>query len=403
MRWVPGGVTAASGFLASGVSAGIKRGRTLDLALVMSATPARAAATFTTNVVKAAPVLISQARIRRGTARAVLLNSGCANCLTGARGVQDARRLSRRVARELRLTEPQVLIASTGLIGSRLPVGKIELAIPALVHRLAKANHRQAARAILTTDTVPKETAVAERIAGTTIHLGGMAKGVGMIAPHMATMLCVLTTDAALEASWAASLLRASVERSFNRVTVDGDMSTNDSVFLLANGRAGLRIRRGTPQARQFHAMLDAVTQRLAGLLAKDGEGASTVVRIEVSGARSAPEAQRCARRIASSLLVKTMLAGGDPNMGRVAAAARASGARFDPSRLEIGIRGVGAVVRNGGMVAFDVARARRGLQSSAASCPVITVDLHAGNASAWMTTCDLTEEYVRINAHYST
>lgn len=403
MKWIPGGVTAARGFLASGASGGIKRGRKLDLALVVSDARATTAATFTTNAVTAAPVQISRRRVRRGEARAVLLNSGCANCLTGAAGMRDALRVSRRLAAALRIPREQVLLASTGLIGSRLPVGKIEQALPLLAHRLAKAHHRQAARAILTTDTVPKEAAAAGAIRGRTVHLGGMAKGVGMMAPHMATMLCVLTTDAAFDAAFAAAALREAVEASFNRVTVDGDMSTNDSVFLLANGRSGVTIARGTDEARRFRAMLAGVTQRLAMLLVKDGEGATSVARIEVEGARTAAEARACARRIASSLLVKTMLAGRDPNVGRIAAAAGASGARFDPGRLTVSIDGLGTVVRRGALTAFDAYGARRWLQAHAAACPVIRVGLHAGRAAAWMTTCDLTEEYVRINAHYST
>ena len=403
MKWMPGGVTTAQGFIASGVSSGIKRRRKLDLALVVSEAPATAAATFTTNVVKAAPVLISRRRVRQGVAQAVLLNSGCANCLTGEPGIREALQLGRQVAHELGMAQEHVLLASTGLIGSRLPVSKITRAIPALVRRLARANHRQAARAILTTDTVPKEVAVRESIDGRPVHLGGMAKGVGMMAPYMATMLSVLTTDAVIEATFAAELLREAVEISFNRVTVDGDMSTNDSVFLLANGRSGAAVRRGTAQARRFRAMLAGVTQRLAMLLVKDGEGATSVARIEVHGARTDREAQGCARRIASSLLVKTMLAGRDPNVGRIAAAVGASGARFDPSKLKISVEGLGTVVRRGALAPFDAVRARRWLKAHASACPLVTIDLHAGRASAWMTTCDLTEEYVRINAHYST
>jgi glutamate N-acetyltransferase/amino-acid N-acetyltransferase len=250
MKWMPGGVTAARGFLAAGVSAGIKRGRKLDLALVVSEAPAMAAATFTTNTVKAAPILISQQRIRAGKAMAVLLNSGCANCLTGQAGMHDALTLSRLTARELGIAEEQLQLASTGLIGSRLPVGKIERALPSLIRGLSRAHHRQAARAILTTDTVPKEAAVAESIAGATVHLGGMAKGVGMMAPRMATMLCVLSTDAAVDHRLLAEWLREAVDASFNRITVDGDMSTNDSVFLLSNGRVKA-IKRSSFSARQ--------------------------------------------------------------------------------------------------------------------------------------------------------
>lgn len=403
MKWMPGGVTAAHGFVASGVSAGIKRGRKLDLALVASETPAAAAATFTTNIVKAAPVLISQQRIRRGKASAVLINSGCANCLTGQAGFTDALTLSRQTAQALRVDERDVLLASTGLIGSRLPVRKITRAIPTLIRGLSRAHHRQAARAMLTTDTVPKEAALAASIGGAMIHIGGMAKGVGMIAPHMATMLCVLTTDAAIDSRLLSKWLREAVRTSFNRITVDGDMSTNDSVLILANGRSGVSIRRGGAAARQFQELLGRVTQRLAYLLVRDGEGATSVLEIRVRGARTAEEAQRCARQAASSLLVKTMLAGRDPNVGRLAAAVGASGVVFDPSRLAIHLEGFGTVVAHGALKSFDAKAARRWLQSQSGAPPVITIDLHTGRASSSILTCDLTEEYVRINAHYST
>lgn len=402
-RWVAGGVTAARGYLAAGVSAGIKRGRKLDLALVVTETPATAVGVFTTNRVRAAPVELSEGRLRSGAGRAVLLNSGCANCLTGPGGLRDAAQLCRWVARELKVAEGYVVMASTGLIGPRLPVAKIRRAIPLLVRSLDRNRHRQAARAMLTTDTVPKEVAVAGRIAGRMCHLGGMAKGAGMIAPRMATMLSVLTTDVAIDQQLLAGLLRGAVESSFNRISVDGEMSTNDSVFMLANGRSGVTVRSGTPEAEELERLLWLVTQRLARLLVQDGEGATTVASIEVQGARSAGEARACARQVASSLLVKTMLAGRDPNVGRIAAAVGASGARFDPGKLEIRIEGLGAVVTRGTLQPFDAAAARKRLQSGPAALPGIQIRLHAGSAQDSMLTCDLTEEYVRINARYAT
>ena len=403
MKWIRGGVTAAHGFTASGVSAGVKRGRKLDLALVVSDTPATAAGLFTTNTVQAAPVQLSRARLRGGTARAVLVNSGNANCLTGSRGFRDAALLGRDLAHALGCDERQVLLASTGIIGRRLPVQKMRRAIPTLVGQLDRQAHAQAARAILTTDTSMKEVAVSGRIGGRACRLGGMAKGAGMIAPHMATMLCVLTTDVAIDRALLREMLRNAVRASFHHISIDGEMSTNDSVLLLANGRSGVEIRRNSPGAGQFGSMLHGATQRLAHLLVKDGEGATCMAYIGVSGARTAADADACARRVASSPLVKTMLAGADPNMGRVAAAVGASGARFDPKKLEIRIGGLGVVVRGGTVRSFDAARARKWLRPRPPAYPAMYINLHAGRARSWMLTSDLTEEYVRINARYST
>ncbi len=402
-RWVAGGVTAAQGFRASGVSAGIKRGRKLDLALVVADEPTVAAGVLTTNRVQAAPVMITRMRLRRGKAQAVLLNSGCANCLTGAAGHHDAMRLGQETAKALKVNEQHVLLASTGLIGSRLPVLKMQRAIPTLVRRLSRTGHRQAAQAILTTDTRVKEVAVADRLGGRLVYLGGMAKGSGMVAPHMATMLCVLTTDVAIEQRLLVQLLRRAVDASFHRITVDDQTSTNDMVVILASGRSGVRVKSGSPEARQFGLLLYLVAQRLAHLLIADGEGATRGVYIGVTGARTPSEAEACARAVAGSLLVKTMLVSGDPNMGRVAAAVGASGARFDPQQLEIRLSGVGAVVRHGAIATFDRALATRQLRADGPAWPAIDINLHAGRAQAWRLTCDLTEEYVRINAHYST
>ncbi len=399
MTWVAGGVTAAKGFLASGVSAGIKRNRKPDLALVVSETDAVCAGTFTTNRVKAAPVLLSQRRLARGTAKAVLLNSGCANCLTGEAGLKDATRLSNDVARLLGVADREVLVASTGIIGRRLPVPRMQRVVPTLVHRLSRSGHRQAALAILTTDRHAKEAAVRHRMAGRVCHLGGMAKGAGMIAPSMATMLCVLTTDVVIEQGLLEELLQAAVETSFNRISVDGDMSTNDTVFILANGRSGVRVRRNTPSARQFAQMLHHVTQRLAHRLIKDGEGATRIAKIDVTNARTDQEALACARQVALSSLVRTMLASGDPNVGRIAAAAGASGARFRPEALEIRISGSPVVVK-GTATRLGKVLARRLFEPRELH---IQIQLHGGSGHAQMLTCDLTEAYVRLNAHYTT
>ena len=397
MRWIPGGVTAAVGFRASGVSAGLKRSRKPDMALVVSEVPAVCAGTFTTNRVKAAPVLLSRARLQGGLASAAFLNSGCANCLTGERGLQDAVELSREVARALGVAPQRILIGSTGMIGRWLPVPRMRRVVPELVRRLSRSGHHRAALAIQTTDRKVKEAAVAERIGGRVCHLGGMAKGAGMIAPSMATMLGVLTTDVAIGQPLLRAMLREAVGSSFNRISVDGDMSTNDTVFILANGRSGVRIRRGTQAATQFARLLNDVTKRLASLIVEDGEGATRVATIEVAHARTDAEALRCARQIASSSLVRTMLAGGDPNVGRIAAAAGASGAWFRPDELDIRIGGQ-TMVRCGVAKAIGKALARRLV---AGRDVLIQVDLRAGSGRARMVTCDLTEAYVRLNASY--
>ncbi len=399
MKWVSGGVTAAKHFKAAGLNCGIKKSRKPDLSLVLSSLPASAAAVFTKNTVQAAPVLISKQRLRKGKARAVLINSGCANCLTGKAGLRDAVEISRVASKACGIPDFQLLLGSTGIIGRRIPADKVKRAVPRLVGKLSVSNHEAAAQAILTTDLRIKEAAVEVAIGGRAVRIGGMAKGAGMIAPSMATMLCVVTTDAAISGSLLRKLLRKAVDTSFNRISVDGDRSTNDTVFALANGASGASIAAGSREALVFAAMLEAVCKKLAFLLVQDGEGAMKLMEIKVVGARNLREADSCARQVAFSPLVKTMLAGSDPNVGRIAAAAGASSAWFDPDRLEIHVSGIKAVT-GGAALSLSKATLRRLL-----SRPVVPVkvDLHAGKASASMWTCDLTAEYVRINAGYAT
>ncbi|MDP3702777.1 MAG: bifunctional glutamate N-acetyltransferase/amino-acid acetyltransferase ArgJ [Candidatus Omnitrophota bacterium] len=398
MKWVGGGVTAARGFLASGISAGIKPSRRPDLALVVSQGPASCAGVVTANRVKAAPVQMCLPRLARGYARAVVINSGCANCLTGNAGLNDARRVGHAVAKALKVADRDLLLASTGLIGTRLPVERIQRAIPRLVSSMRRSNHREAAWAILTTDRRPKEAAVKVSVGGRTFHVGGMAKGAGMIAPSMATMLGVITTDVAAPPRLLRGVLREAVEGTFNRISIDGDMSTNDTVLLLANGRSGVRLRAGST-LRVFAGALLAVADRLSRLIVADGEGASRVMDVRVMGARTAREAHLCARQVATSPLVKTMLSGGDANVGRIAAAVGASTARFDPSQLEIHIQRQ-RVVAGGQAVTISEAAVRTLLRRPEV---LVRIDLHAGRAQDRMTTCDLTADYVRINAGYAT
>lgn len=399
MRFVSGGVTAARGFKASGLNCGIKKSRKPDLSLVAADQTSSAAAVFTLNRIKAAPVIITQARVKKGVARAVVINSGCANCLTGQAGLRDALAVSRALAQGLAIAQTQVLIGSTGIIGQRLPVQKIKRAMPRLVKRLSRLNHEAAAQAILTTDLHMKEAAVEAKIGGRRVRLGGMAKGAGMIAPSMATMLCVITTDAAISPQLLGRLLRKAVELSFNRISVDGDMSTNDTVFALASGSAKAAIQPGTAAETQFAKMLFAVCGRLARLIVHDGEGATKLMDVRVTGAKTEAQAVFCARQVAFSPLVKTMLAGSDPNVGRIAAACGASSAVFDPDKLEILVSGVKAVAQGR---ALDLPKAVLRKLLTRREVPVV-INLHAGKAQACVTTCDMTQEYIRINAGYAT
>ena len=391
-------MTVAKGFTAAGVHSGIKRSRKPDLALVLADRPSSVGAVFTINRVQAAPVVISKQRVRSGMVRAVLLNSGCANCLTGRQGMQDALAVSRATAKALGLSEPQVLLASTGIIGRRLPVPRLVRALPHLVASLSPAHHRHAAQAILTTDLQPKEAAVELRLGGHRIRIGGMAKGSGMIAPSMATMLCVITTDAQIAPALLTRLLRQAAERTFNRISVDADMSTNDCVFVLANGASGVLVT-GAAATQAFGAALEAVCDRLARMIVEDGEGVARTMALEVRGGRTDQDAQLAARQVAFSPLVKTMLAGADPNPGRLAAAVGASPAVFDPDRLEIRISGV-TVVSRGAALKMSKAVTRTLLARPHVD---VMIDLHAGRGRGWMVTGDLTVEYIRINAGYAT
>lgn len=399
MRWISGGVTAPKRFSASGLNSGIKKSRKPDLSLVVSEKEASAAGVFTVNRVQAAPVLITKQRVQAGHARAVLINSGCANCLTGERGIKDALAVSSAVSKTSRIPDAKLLIGSTGIIGRRLPVEKIVRAVPRLVSRLSVKNHEVAAQAILTTDLHVKEAALEAAIGGRAVRIGGMAKGAGMIAPSMATMLCVITTDAAIAPALLTKLLKQAVGSSFNCISVDGDMSTNDTVFALANGASGVSIQAGSQSARVFAKMLQAVCERLARQIVQDGEGATKWMEVQVTGARNQKEAYICARQVAFSPLVKTMLAGSDPNVGRIAGAVGASGAWFDPNDLEIHVSGVKTVSRG---TALDLPKSTLRRLLDRQEVPVV-VNLHAGKGKARMLTCDLTAEYVRINAGYAT
>ena len=401
-----GGVTAAQGFWAASAAAGIKAmppGASRapdDLALVVSHPPAVAAGVFTANRVHAAPVAWSRAVVRaRRPVRAVLVNSGNANACTGAKGAAAVERSTASLGAALGCAPRQVLVASTGVIGVTLPIERLVGALGRLVPRLATGPRTAAAaaRAIMTTDTRPKQHAVRVRAGARSYVVGGMAKGAGMIHPQMATLLGIITTDAPLAPAQAQRLLAAAVDRSFNALTVDGDTSTNDTILLLANGAGGGRIAPGSRAETRIARALDEVTWTLAQAVAADGEGATKLLLVRVSGARDEADARRIARTVASSMLVKAAVHGGDPNWGRVLAAAGRSGVAFDSDKLELRIGGH-RVVRAGASHPRGEAGAARHLRGRR-----VEMELTIGNGSATATAlgCDLTAGYVAINAHY--
>jgi len=395
------GLSAVAGLRAAGVACGLKKTGRPDLALVVSDAPAAVAATFTVNRVQAAPVQVSKRHLRGGRFSAVVLNSGNANACTGRQGLADAEATAQEVARLLGRPVGEVFVASTGVIGRRLEMAAIRKGIAAAVPRLSAAGGHAAARAIMTTDTIAKEAAVSFPMGTRRVTVGGMAKGSGMIAPQMATMLAVIAPDAAGAARTLQRLLRAAVAQSFNCITVDGDTSTNDMVLCFATGAAGApRLTRGTAPFRRFEQALGDVCLRLAKLIAWDGEGATKLAEIRIQGARTAREARLAATAVATSPLVKTTLFGEDANWGRIMAALGRSGAAFDPERVDILVDDVSIVRRSQGLGPEAETAANRRLTRREFS---ITARLNAGRATARLWTTDLSEAYVRINAGYRT
>jgi len=389
------------GFEFSAVACGLKKSGP-DLGLIASETPTAVACVFTTNLVKAAPVLISQAHLRRsaGKMRAIIVNSGNANCATGAPGLAASRSTAARVARTFHCKPEQILVCSTGVIGLPLRVEHILRAVPDLAANRSTRpeSFAQFTRAIMTTDTRPKFAAANCRIGGKRVRLLGCAKGAGMIHPRMATMLAFVVTDAAASPNVLRRALRDAVGGTFNAITVDGDTSTNDTLALLANGASGARaIRSDNAEYRKFLGALESVCRSLALQIVADGEGAHRVVEVEVRGAPSERAADEVARTIANSPLVKTALAGGDPNWGRILAAAGRSGVRFNPDRVEVRMAGI-LMCRNGRAHFFDERAAHRKLLAT--HVPIV-VNLRAGSGAACIWTCDFTGDYVRINASY--
>jgi glutamate N-acetyltransferase / amino-acid N-acetyltransferase len=390
-------VTAPKGFRAAATAAGIKN-EGLDLALIVADWGCSAAAVFTTNRAQAAPVVVSREHLAAGQARAVVINSGCANAGTGEQGLRDARETAALVAREIGCRPGEVVVASTGVIGVALPMDKVRAGIAHVVPSLSREGGAAAARAILTTDTRPKEIVVEFPLDGHRATVGAMAKGSGMIAPNMATMLAFFTTDAALDPRLLHRALREAVGVSLNRITVDGDTSTNDMAVVLASGAVPAKAI--MEEGREYDAFRSALTEAaraIAGMIVRDGEGATRVAEVRVEGARLESEADRIARTVAESPLVKTALNGGDPNWGRVLAAVGRAGVELDMGQVDLFLGDVW-VAEGGRARDYDEARARQAL----AEDPIrIRVRLKEGRASGWMWTCDLSHGYVDINAHY--
>ncbi len=396
--YVEGGVLAPRGFLGAAVSAGIKRSGKRDLALIVAEERCPAAAVFTRNAMAAAPVIVSRENVSDGHARAVVVNAGNANACTGEQGIADAREMAAAVAAALGCDAADVLVASTGVIGVPLPMDLVTGGIAEAAEGLDVVTGDAIAEAIMTTDTFPKQLAVRLEVDGRTYTVGGVAKGSGMIRPDMATMLAFLTTDAPLGAAACDVALRASVARTFNRVTVDSDTSTNDMCALMASGAAGgAPIPPGDPRFEPLAAAIEHVCGELAKMIARDGEGATKLVTVTVTGARDEADAERAAFAIAESPLVKTAIFGGDANWGRVAMAIGKSGATLDPARVRIVFAGV-LTCENGTAVPFSEEEAARALAEPEVE---IVADLGVGTASATVWTCDLTYEYVRINGEY--
>lgn len=401
MKEIEGTITSVKNFKASSTACGIKKTNKKDLVLIYSATPTVAAGVFTTNKVFSPSVRLCRENLLYPITRAIVINSGNANACVGHQGYLDANKITQIVAKELNISQQEVLIASTGIIGKLLPMNKISEGIPNLVNKLDFNGGKDAAQGILTTDTFPKSVAVEIIINGAKVRLAGIAKGAGMIHPDMATMLSFLTTDALIEKKTLQGFLTESSNKSFNMITVDGDTSTNDTVLILANGSAKNKlITEDSPSSKVFLDALNFVTSQLARLIIKDGEGASKLIEVNIKGAKLYHEARSIAFAIAQSNLVKTAFFGEDANWGRIIAAAGTAGILFDHNKLDL-FYDQEQVIKNGlycgannEMKIADVLKKRE---------IILTLNMNSGTAEAQVLTTDLSLDYVRINANYST
>jgi glutamate N-acetyltransferase / amino-acid N-acetyltransferase len=404
---ISGGITAPKGFTAAGIYCGIRKVKK-DIALIKSDVPANVAAVFTLNKVVAAPLVVDKLLLAQSgnRCRAIIVNSGNANAVTGERGMDDAWTMIRTTAKSLGISENEVLVSSTGVIGQYMPMENIVTGIAQLPTLLSANGSMDAAEAIMTTDTYPKEIAVEFTLAQagsaapreSIVKIGGIAKGSGMIAPNMATMLAFLTTDANIAQTLLQKTFARLIDRSFNRISVDGDMSTNDMAVLLANGQSSAPvIIEGTKEFTLFEQALEHILVRLAKMIARDGEGATKLVEINVSGARTEVEALQAARSVANSNLVKTAIHGADANWGRILAAVGYSGIEFDPANVQLFFNELPVLDRNYGIV-MDEVKAKEAFSNENLT---ITIHLNQGSESACFWTCDLSKEYVHINASY--
>lgn len=394
-----GTVTTPLGFFASGIHSGIKQKKKYDTSLIFSSTPAVAAGTFTTNRAKAWPVIYSMKAIQGLRHHAILASSGNANCFNGPEGKHAVLQAVQALAEYLKIRPEEILIAQTGLIGAPFPINRFKRALPKLVKRLSPDGGRKAAKGILTTDLRPKEVALSFHLGRKRVTIGAIAKGAGMVHPHMATMLCFITTDIKITKRLLRRALRHAVDDTFNQIAIDNDQSTNDTVLILANGEAGNpTITRIDRRYRMFRVALEEVCRYLARELVRDGEGVTKVCTLHVSGAKRPTDAERVARQIGTSMLFKTMLAGADPNWGRLVAAIGSSGVDFDARRLDIAFDGV-SVLSHGKLRVSNLPRARRVLAKREFD---LNIHLGKGYGRAQFITSDLTSKYVLINSSYS-
>jgi len=405
MKQVRGGVTAAKGFLASGMHVGIRKNKEKkDLALVWSERMCAAAAVYTTNKVKGQPLIVTREHLSDGKAQAIIVNSGNANTCTGEAGIAAAKRMAALVAERLPVKPEDVVVASTGVIGQLLDVSVIEAGMDSLVAGLSKAGYLDAREAIMTTDTVKKELAVQFELKGKTVTIGAMAKGSGMIHPNMATMLSFITTDCAIDQGLLQKALSASVRRSYNRVSVDGDTSTNDMVVILANGMAeNPIITSADDDYQEFYEALDWLNIQMARAIARDGEGATKLIECVVEGASDEEKAEQLAKGVICSSLVKTAFFGADANWGRILCALGYTRNDFDPGKVDVSFEsasGYISVCKNGAPLPFNEEKAKKILSYQEVT---VYVDLHEGDAQATAWGCDLSYEYVRINGDYRT
>lgn len=394
------GVTLAKGFKASGVKAGIKKSGKPDLAIIYTESPANVAGVFTQNLVAAAPVFVSKKVAAKGMAQAIVVNAGCANACTGTQGEQDANAMAKLTAEALAVNPEAVFVASTGVIGVNLPMDKVAAGIKQAAGALDANGSGQAGKAIMTTDTYAKAASFSFELGGKTVNIGGIAKGSGMIQPNMATMLCFITTDAAISSTMLHKALIKAVNKSFNMVSVDGDTSTNDMVLVMANGLAeNTIIDEENAAFLKFSAALDELCIGLAKLVARDGEGATKFLTVNVTGAKDFADAKQVAMTVAKSPLVKTAFFGQDPNWGRIICAVGYAGAQMIPENTAVSLSGV-TVFKDGMGCAYDETALKNVMQEHDI---VLDIDLGIGDSQATVWTCDLSYEYVKINGEYHT